>query len=420
MSEFTGERVIPGRVTDDLWAEHFSRYAFAARLSAGRRALDIGCGTGYGATELARAARFTVACDNAPEALAYAQLHYPEPQFVLASATSLPFADASFDLITAFEVIEHLKDWPQLLKESARVLSPGGLLLVSTPNKLYYAESRAESGPNPFHQHEFEYSEFRAALGEMFSHTAIYLQNHVGAFAISPAEHYAAAEGFIDVSSASPEEANFFLAICSNGPVPEPAALLYAPKAGNILRERERHIKLLETELSQNKTWLAETMQDRERLQAEHAELLAHLDHQNQWARELEQNWKQATERIAAVQEELQRLTEGYENQIAILQKENQDKTQWALDTEKRLSAELQAKSKELAKTVQLLEQAEATVVERTRWAQTLELELRENLDRLAMIQQSYWLKLGRVVGFGPSFPRKSATKNPDGGASKE
>ena len=57
MSEFTGERVIPGQVNDDLWAEHIARYAFAARLSDGARVLDIGCGTGYGTAELAQRAQ---------------------------------------------------------------------------------------------------------------------------------------------------------------------------------------------------------------------------------------------------------------------------------------------------------------------------------------------------------------------------
>ena len=47
MTEFTGERVVPGQVNDDLWAEHISRYAFAARFAADRDVLDIGSGTGY-------------------------------------------------------------------------------------------------------------------------------------------------------------------------------------------------------------------------------------------------------------------------------------------------------------------------------------------------------------------------------------
>ena len=52
--EFTGERVIPGQVDPDLWAEHISRYALAATLqSAASKVLDIGCGAGYGTARLA-------------------------------------------------------------------------------------------------------------------------------------------------------------------------------------------------------------------------------------------------------------------------------------------------------------------------------------------------------------------------------
>src|SRR5262249_27353980 len=66
-SEFTGERVIPGQVNDDLWAEHISRYAFASRFAVHANVLDLGCGTGYGASELSRAARGVVGIDTATE-----------------------------------------------------------------------------------------------------------------------------------------------------------------------------------------------------------------------------------------------------------------------------------------------------------------------------------------------------------------
>ena len=97
MIEFTGERVIPGQVDPDLWAEHISRYAFASRWSSGARVLDLGCGAGYGTAELAGKARFAVGVDLAVDAIAYATSSYARPNlsFVPASATALPFQECS-------------------------------------------------------------------------------------------------------------------------------------------------------------------------------------------------------------------------------------------------------------------------------------------------------------------------------------
>jgi len=63
VSEFTGERVIPGQVNDELWAEHVARYAFAARMASGRRVLDLGCG--YHPTSMYLADIYTVTGDLA-------------------------------------------------------------------------------------------------------------------------------------------------------------------------------------------------------------------------------------------------------------------------------------------------------------------------------------------------------------------
>jgi SAM-dependent methyltransferase len=401
-SVFTGERVIPGQVNDDLWAEHFSRYVFASRMAAGRRALDVGCGTGYGTAELAGTAASATGCDIAAEAIDYARLHYPEARFVRGSGTGLPFATAAFDLITAFEVIEHLREWPALLREAGRVLGPGGLFLVSTPNKLYYTESRGEQGANPYHEHEFEYEEFRAALQEVFGHVAVFLQDRVEAFAFYPAEGRAEFEASEGGGRGAAGDANFFLAICSHEPIAEPGALLHVPKTGNLLRERERHIHLLEDELRKMRGWLAETVDDRGQLLRRHSELEQHLNKQNEWAQELDREWKAALARIAQIQEELEQTQAGYERQIAMLDEENRAKTQWALDTEARLGAELSARGEELMRAVELLDQAEATVVERTQWAQRLDAQLMELGERLAMIRASRWVRVGRAMGVGP------------------
>lgn len=367
MSEFTGERVIPGQVNEDLWAEHVARYALATRFAQGRRVLDLGCGTGYGTADLARVASTAVGVDLAPEAIAYADRHFPSARFLQCSADAVPLPPASFDLVTAFEVIEHLRDWQALLTEAHRVLEPDGILLVSTPNKCYYAEARAKSGPNPFHEHEFEFREFQTALREFFPHVQILFQDRVEAFAFYAAAETSGTEAELARPSGDPETANFFIGICSCAPLPQLSNFLYAPRAANLLREREEHIRLLELELNQVRTWLDETTAGRNYLQ-----------------KQLESEQTRA----------LQVITE--------LNEENRRKTDWALDIEQRLTREVEQRAAQLAEVVRLLDSAEATVVERTGWARRLDAQLQETIAQLEMVRQSRWLKLGRQLGLGP------------------
>jgi SAM-dependent methyltransferase len=374
VSEFTGERVIPGQVNDDLWAEHVARYAFAARFASHKEVLDLGCGTGYGTAHLAQTASSAVGVDLAPEAIAYATSHYSSAKFLQCSAAAVPFPPASFDLITAFEVIEHLPDWRSLLAEARRVLRANGLLIVSTPNQCYYAETRAQAGPNPFHAHEFEYAEFRAALGEFFPHVQILLQDRVEAFAFYSGNQSPGTAAEIGGPTGDPERANFFIALCSCSPLPPPTDFLFAPRAANLLREREEHIRLLERELSDVRSWLDQTTDDRNNLLATHSDL------QKQFAAE--------QGRSAEI--------------IADLNQENLRKTKWAIQTEQRLNADLARQTAQLAEAVRLLDRAEATVIERTDWARRLEAQLQETAAQLALVRQSRWLKLGRQIGLGP------------------
>lgn len=404
MKDFTGERVIPGQVNDDLWAEHIARYAFASRFAKGKRVIDAGCGTGYGAAALAREAASVTGVDVAAEAVDYAHACRTSRnlQYVQASATALPFPSGAFDLITAFEVIEHLTDWRGLLTESRRVLAPGGLLLVSTPNRLYYAESRRLDGPNPYHMHEFEFAEFAAELRPFFSNVTILLQNRVEAFAFHGASTDSPAAVQIDAAPYEPETAHFFLAVCANAPLPQIQPFIYVPRAANVLREREHHIHLLEDELVQSKRWLEQNIAEHQALQLAHAEQTAHLAAQNRWAMELEEQLNAAQQRIVELQQEAVAIATGYKAKVAELEQENRDKTQWAMDIETRLTADLAARARHLAETNKLLDDAEQTVVERTEWAQRLDRELSQLQAQLAMIRQSRWIKLGRSVGLGP------------------
>lgn len=356
MPEFTGERVIPGQVDADLYNEHFARYAFAARFTEGKRVLDIGCGAGYGTLELARTASTAVGIDVSLDAVSYARGGYSAPnlRYVAASCTRLPFPARSFDLAVAFEVIEHLEDWPRLLEEVRRILSPGGQFLVSTPNKRYYQESRKLHGPNPFHVHEFEPEEFSAALRTVFAHVSVFFQNHAPAIAFESEGGSPQSDLRFDSDRASQADPHFLVAICSDAPLPRFPNFVYLPKGGNVLQERELHIRRLEEELRTKDAWLDEARREHQQLLALYQQQAKDLEISNQWADQLQ--------------------------------------------------AELDAKARELASCVELLDKAEQTVIERTEWAMKLDKHLSELKDQLALVSASRWLRLGRALGIGPAL----------------
>jgi len=393
--EFTGERVIPGQVNDDLWSEHVARYAFARRYAQGKRVLDAGCGTGYGSAELAQSAAAVTGVDISADAIEYASASYPIPglRFLKSSCIAMPVPAESFDLVVAFEVIEHITDYRAFLTECARVLTREGLFMVSSPNKRYYAETRAATGPNPFHEHEFEAEEFVRELEQVFGNVRLLLQNRVESFAFHPAVSFWPAEARIDGGGGSAEDAHFFIGICSTGPLPEPKSFVYVPKAANILRERELHVEALEQQLAQVKA-------DREALLQLHRQQTLELEERNRWAQTLDSDLKAAGERIVALQNEAAELAAGYLAHVARMEHEDQVKTEWA----RKASAELEAKCQELAHCVSLLDTAEATVRERTTWAQTAEAQRAALAAQLEMIRASRWVKMGRTVGLGPEI----------------
>jgi len=400
VSEFTGERVIPGQVEDDLWAEHIARYAFAARLAAGKRVLDLGCGTGYGTAELANRATEAVGVDVAPEAIEYASQHYRTAHFVQVTATDLPFDDGAFDLVTSFELIEHLTDWRSLLVQARRVLHPGGMFVVSTPNKLYYAEARGASGPNPFHAHEFEYAEFEAGMREFFPHVKLLLQDRLEAFAFYEPGTEQTGDTQILRATDNPSTANFFVAICSQSPLPELPPFVYVPAATNLLRERESHIHKLEAELIEVRRWLQETTSSRNELLTRHVALEREADDKALWAKQLESLLGAAQARVVELQDLNATQQAEAAGIIENLHVENHKNIEWAQETGRKLEHHLA----ELAKTVKLLDAAEITVVERTEWAQRLNAELEAERARIDAIRQSRWMKLGRTAGLGPKL----------------
>lgn len=409
--EFTGERVVPGQVDADLWNEHIARYLFAARLARHKRVLDLACGTGYGAAELAVTAERVVGVDRAPEAVAHARAHYRQPNlsFVRAQVTDVPLRDGAFQLVTAFEVIEHLPDWRALLSEARRLLAPGGQFVVSTPNKLYYAESRKIAGPNPFHEHEFEFAEFRDALAEFFPHVSLFLQNHSTGITFQPLRNGHTAEVKMEHREPAPESSHFFLAVCALSPQTGSPSFVYVPTAANVLYEREQHIARLEKELAQKNQWLEKAQTDHQALLKLFRDQQADLEARSKWARQLNDELEQSCKRVVALQEELageqasgREIAAAYESKLAELNGELDSRTKWAQETEVRLTAELDTRVKELGECVKLLDQAEKTVEERTAWARKLQSEIEQLQARLSSVQASRWYRMGRRFGLGP------------------
>lgn len=139
----------------------FQRSLLAYHAAAGRIAgdvLEIGTGSGYGIEVLApRTERFVTLDKHAP---APGLLDRPGVEFRRATVPPLPFADGSFDCVVSFQVIEHIERDALFVAEARRVLRPGGMLILSTPN------APMSLTRNPWHVREYTAAELGRLLAD--------------------------------------------------------------------------------------------------------------------------------------------------------------------------------------------------------------------------------------------------------------
>jgi SAM-dependent methyltransferase len=160
----TGERTIPGLPEENYWfRRHEVVYRRLSGRCDGRQVLEAGCGEGYGADLIADVARNVIALDYDKLTVAHVRARYPRVDVRHGNLAALPLADASIDVVVNFQVIEHLWDQPQFVAECARVLRPGGLLLMSTPNRITFSPGR-DTPINPFHTRELNAAELHQLL----------------------------------------------------------------------------------------------------------------------------------------------------------------------------------------------------------------------------------------------------------------
>ena len=149
---------------------HLRAYDEAVSHATDRDVLDVGCNTGYGTVRFMPVAGRVVGVDVSPRAIEAAQRRSIDgrPEFVLGGGLELPFPDDSFDLVTSFQVLEHVPDPLVFLRELTRVTRPGGRVILATPN----AATRLYPGMRPwnrFHVHEYLADELHAMLEGEFA-----------------------------------------------------------------------------------------------------------------------------------------------------------------------------------------------------------------------------------------------------------
>lgn len=161
------------RLPAELEPPAFERRAAFLRsaVRAGDRALDIGCGTGEFTALLGQAGALPVGVEVADAALDRARGRHPGLDFRLIPFDGpLPFEDASFDLIWASEVIEHVADTARWLSEVRRVLAPRGRFLLTTPShgrlRLVVGGVERYSEPLGDHLHLYTKRSLRQLLEE--------------------------------------------------------------------------------------------------------------------------------------------------------------------------------------------------------------------------------------------------------------
>lgn len=158
----TGERTVPGVAAENYWFRRHEaayRWLVDALPVPGSVVVEAGCGEGYGGQLLADAGAAVVAgLDLDLATLRHAAVTYPAVPVAAANLVALPLADDVVDLVVCSQVVEHLWDQDAFVAECARVLRPGGGLVVTTPNRLTFPPG------NVFHSRELDATELSALV----------------------------------------------------------------------------------------------------------------------------------------------------------------------------------------------------------------------------------------------------------------
>ncbi len=131
------------------------------RLEPGCRILEVGCGGGAFLARLEQEGYEATGVDLLDEAVESARKLVQGSEVLSGDASDLPFEDGCFDRLVSHHLVEHLPDLPAALYEWGRVLRPGGIMAICTPNRLY---PNPRIFDDPGHLHIYDPDELRRAV----------------------------------------------------------------------------------------------------------------------------------------------------------------------------------------------------------------------------------------------------------------
>ncbi len=164
----TGERIVTQEGGfNPTWQRHTANYRFAAdALPPGPGpVLDLGCGSGHAAHYLG--GRWSVGVD-----LDHAALASQARAATVGDLRSLPFRAGAFASVVCLHAVEHVPDPELVVAECSRVVAPGGLVVMATPNRLTFG--RPDEVIDPYHFVEFSPDELRVLCATRFAQVVVH------------------------------------------------------------------------------------------------------------------------------------------------------------------------------------------------------------------------------------------------------
>lgn len=160
----------------DITIEHLHRYSVVLEIVKDKRVLDIASGEGYGSFLLSKSAFSVIGVDIDTESIENAKVKYDfsNIEFRLGSTSNIPIPDNSVDVVVSFETIEHHNEHEKMMLELKRVLTPEGILIMSSPDKEFYTDKTGQN--NIYHLKELYFNEFKTLINNYFKHTSYFFQ----------------------------------------------------------------------------------------------------------------------------------------------------------------------------------------------------------------------------------------------------